>query len=73
MPDFYTPKELYAFAARIACKPLRTCKTLHFCELCKRYIELGEEYYDGGHSARAHKGCVDISAINKAKEAKAGD
>lgn len=39
--------------------PVRTCYTLHFCEICQRDITLGQQYYDGGYGRRAHVGCAD--------------
>lgn len=37
---------------------LRTCQTLHWCELCATYIKIGEQYYDGGYGRRAHRICA---------------
>ena len=39
--------------------PVRMCMTCHHCEICKRSIVIGETYYDGGYSRRAHVNCVD--------------
>jgi hypothetical protein len=38
--------------------PLRQCRTLHYCEACKKDILLGEMYYDGGYGRRVHEDCV---------------
>lgn len=38
---------------------VRTCTTIHRCQVCGNLINWGEEYYDGGYSRRAHKPCVD--------------
>ena len=38
--------------------PLRTCNSLHFCEICRKDITLGERYFDGGYGRRAHEKCV---------------
>lgn len=38
--------------------PLRVCSYMNQCEICKKPIVLGEEYYDSGFK-RAHKLCVD--------------
>lgn len=40
--------------------PLRVCRWMNECRICKRVIESGQEYYDGGFNIRAHKSCVDI-------------
>jgi len=37
---------------------VRECRYLNFCELCKRDIKAGEQYFDGGYSRRAHVECV---------------
>ena len=40
---------------------LRTCYTLHRCEICGHDIRAGDEYYErSGH--RAHDGCVYLPA-----------
>lgn len=39
--------------------PLRTCMTMHECQICGQRIDIGEEYYDGGLSRRVHKVCFD--------------
>ena len=44
---------------------IRTCKTLHFCELCKGRIEWGQRYYDGGYGKRAHDLCADADELEK--------
>lgn len=38
--------------------PIRTCRTLHYCELCGGDIRLGETYYDGGYARRIHTKCA---------------
>lgn len=38
---------------------LRTCRTMHHCQICGVPIYCGEQYYDGGYSLRAHKKCAD--------------
>lgn len=38
--------------------PLRICRSLHHCEVCDKDITLGEQYFDGGHSRRAHRTCI---------------
>ena len=38
--------------------PLRTCQTLHHCQLCDTSITLGQSYFDGGEPRRAHAECV---------------
>lgn len=42
--------------------PLRVCRSLHHCEICSQSICLGEEYYDGGYTRRAHKRCAGVEA-----------
>jgi hypothetical protein len=44
--------------------PLRTCRTLHHCALCKLSITVGQQYYDGGYARRAHRRCVDIEEMS---------
>lgn len=39
--------------------PLRTCRTLLFCQICQSDILCGEKYYDGGYSRRVHEECAD--------------
>jgi hypothetical protein len=39
--------------------PVRTCRSLHHCEVCFRDIDLGQKYRDGGYSRRAHVACLD--------------
>jgi hypothetical protein len=46
--------------------PLRTCRTLHHCEICSRDITLGERYYDGGSTRRAHERCIPVAAVGEA-------
>jgi hypothetical protein len=38
--------------------PVRTCKSLHTCELCGYSIRCGSLYRDGGYGRRAHTSCV---------------
>ena len=51
---------------------LRTCKTMHHCELCDNIISIGQRYYDRGYGHRIHKTCLDekLSNIARAKIAK---
>lgn len=37
--------------------PVRTCRSLHHCEICSSPIVMGEQYRDGGYSRRAHEAC----------------
>ena len=37
---------------------LRTCRTLHYCNICGEHIRDGQKYYDGGYDKRAHEKCV---------------
>lgn len=37
--------------------PVRTCKSLHHCELCNDQIVLSEFYHDGGYGRRVHVKC----------------
>jgi hypothetical protein len=39
-------------------RPLRTCRTLHHCSMCKEDITCGQQYRDGGYHKRAHEACV---------------
>ncbi len=43
---------------RLRTYPVRTCYSLHYCELCRRNITYGEAYHDGGYGRRAHVSCV---------------
>lgn len=43
-------------------RPLRVCRTLHHCSVCSKDITIGQRYFDGGYSKRAHEACVDIEA-----------
>ncbi len=54
--------------------PLRICRYLNECAICKKPITSGQEYYDGGYNLRAHKACVDIGEYyaKKAREARDG-
>ena len=39
--------------------PLRTCRSLHHCEICCGDIRMGERYRDGGYGRRAHESCYE--------------
>lgn len=43
--------------------PLRTCRYFDECLMCKKRIESGSKYYDGGYGRRFHKECVDAGGI----------
>jgi hypothetical protein len=59
-----TPKaRLQAMCRRLALAPVRTCKTLHTCTFCAHSIQLGDQYRDKGHGARAHVICFE--AVNR--------
>ena len=45
--------------ARLACKPIRLCRSVHGCCVCGKDVVFGEQYYDGGYDKRAHKNCID--------------
>jgi len=50
--------------------PVRVCRSMHSCELCPRTIRLGEQYFDGGYSRRAHVTCLPgVVEPTKAQEA----
>ena len=38
--------------------PIRTCRWLNGCVICRGDITCGQQYYDGGYSRRAHVSCV---------------
>jgi hypothetical protein len=38
--------------------PVRQCRTLHECDLCKDHIKADEWYFDGGHGNRMHPKCL---------------
>lgn len=38
--------------------PLRECRSLYLCCLCKFDIRIGDLYHDGGYKHRAHVMCV---------------
>lgn len=38
--------------------PIRKCRTLHMCSICKSDIADGQSYHDGGCLRRAHVACV---------------
>lgn len=48
-------------------RQIRTCRSLHHCEICKRDITVGQRYFDGGYSKRAHESCVDVAAEKAAR------
>src|SRR6266853_6571068 len=37
--------------------PVRTCRSLHHCEICGRDITHGNSYHDGGPGKRVHVLC----------------
>lgn len=39
-------------------KPLRTCRSIHFCEFCNCDIQYGQMYRDGGFGNRVHDECL---------------
>jgi hypothetical protein len=41
----------------------RRCMSLHFCEVCRKDIALGELYFDGGYGRRAHVECVENEEV----------
>lgn len=43
--------------------PLRSCLSLHHCEICNEDIVLGQAYYDGSYRHRAHVDCVDRAGL----------
>ena len=38
--------------------PLRVCKSLHHCTVCKKDIVSGQQYFDGGLNKRCHANCI---------------
>ena len=42
---------------------IRTCKSLHHCEICNGDITLDQKYYDGGYGRRAHDLCADADEL----------
>jgi hypothetical protein len=50
-------RRLFKFLNSLALKPVRTCKSLHHCNLCQQSITLGQTYRDGGVDRRAHDSC----------------
>ena len=50
--------------------PLRVCRYLNECAICKNPITSGQEYFDGGYNLRAHKVCVETGEYyaRKAKD-----
>lgn len=49
----------------IARYPVRTCRSLHHCEICERDITLGEQYHDGGYGRRIHVRCASRHGYNE--------
>lgn len=45
--------------------PVRTCRTMHTCELCRKTITCGERYHDGGYDRRAHVTCTEECLVKK--------
>ena len=43
--------------------PVRTCQSLHCCDVCGESITLGQEYRDGGYGRRAHVACVGETGV----------
>lgn len=37
--------------------PLRVCKSIHECFVCRQNISYGQVYIDGGYGNRRHKEC----------------
>lgn len=53
------PRELKPLAELVIGRyPLRTCRSLHHCEICAKDITLGQRYYDGGYGRRIHEQCA---------------
>ena len=51
-------------------RPIRTCRTMHECQLCDADITVGQRYYDGGgFGCRAHVDCVVLHSGVPAAEA----
>ncbi len=44
---------------------IRTCRSLHHCEICNGDITLGQKYYDGGYKRRAHDLCADAEELER--------
>lgn len=40
--------------------PIRTCQSLHCCDVCGESITLGQQYRDGGYGRRAHVACLSL-------------
>lgn len=49
-------------------KPIRICRSLHFCQICANDIKHGEKYHDGGYHKRAHVDCINHLRIGKASK-----
>jgi len=39
--------------------PIRVCRFMNECEICKTPIIMGQRYYDGKYGRRAHEVCVE--------------
>ena len=44
--------------------PLRTCRWMNDCAVCKEPITSGQRYYDGGYTLRVHEECADKKTIH---------
>lgn len=53
---------ILAFLNSLSLAPKRTCKSLHYCELCACEIRNGQEYRDRGVDRRAHEECFQACA-----------
>lgn len=38
--------------------PLRTCRSMHHCCICRQDITLGQRYRDRGYGRRCHLSCL---------------
>ena len=38
--------------------PLRTCRWMNHCAVCKERITSSQRYYDGGYNLRVHEECA---------------
>lgn len=64
--DFKMAKELKPLADLVIARyPVRTCRSLHHCEICGRDIVLGEQYHDGGYGRRIHVRCTSKHGFDK--------
>lgn len=59
--------KLIAILASLSEAPLRTCRSLHSCCLCKKDITLGDQYRDRGYGRRAHLDCM-VKAYERLRE-----